>query len=185
MRQAGGRRKASSTATASSFLMGSMERRSSKRSFRCRLARKRWLTISLRYLKRTNRFDKTIVFCVDMEHAEDMRAALHRANEDLTGGCPHYVARVVSDEGKEGRRHLDHFRDPEKITPVILTTSQMLTTGVDLPDCRNIALSGNIESIIEFKQIIGRKKGPASILTRTSSFHYPRLRRRDSSLCRS
>jgi type I restriction enzyme, R subunit len=109
-----------------------------------------------RYLKRTNRFDKTIVFCVDMEHAEDVRRALHRANDDLTTAYPHYVARVVSDEGKEGRRHLDDFRDPEKIVPVILTTSQMLTTGVDLPDCRNIVLFKNIESIVEFKQIIGR-----------------------------
>jgi len=91
-----------------------------------------------------------------MEHAEDMRKTLHRANDDLTTAYPHLVARVVSDEGKEGRRHLDDFRDPEKIVPVILTTSQMLTTGVDLPDCRNIVLFKNIESIVEFKQIIGR-----------------------------
>jgi type I restriction enzyme R subunit len=108
------------------------------------------------YLKKTNRFDKTIVFCVDQEHAAQMRGALHRENEDLTRDHPHYVARVVADEGKEGRKHLDEFRDPEKLTPVILTTSQLLTTGVDLPDCRNIGLFKPIESIVEFKQIIGR-----------------------------
>jgi type I restriction enzyme R subunit len=89
------------------------------------------------YLKRTNRFDKTIVFCVDQEHA-------------------HYVARVVSDEHAVGRGHLDNFQDPEKEVPVILTTSQMLTTGVDAPTCRNIVLFKPINSMIDFKQIIGR-----------------------------
>ena len=108
------------------------------------------------YLKRTDRFAKTIVFCVDQEHAEDMRLALHRANEDLTKDHPHYVARVVSDEGKIGRGHLDDFQDPEKDVPVILTTSQMLTTGVDVPTCKNIVLFKPIRSIVDFKQIIGR-----------------------------
>jgi len=108
------------------------------------------------YLKRTDRFAKTIVFCVDQEHAEDMRLALHKANEDLTKDHPHYVARVVSDEGKIGRGHLDDFQDPEKDAPVILTTSQMLTTGVDVPTCKNIVLFKPIRSIVDFKQIIGR-----------------------------
>jgi type I restriction enzyme R subunit len=108
------------------------------------------------YLKRTDRFAKTIVFCVDQEHAEDMRLALHKANEDLTKDHPHYVARVVSDEGKIGRGHLDDFQDPEKDVPVILTTSQMLTTGVDVPTCKNIVLFKPIRSIVDFKQIIGR-----------------------------
>ena len=69
---------------------------------------------------------------------------------------PNYVERVVSDEGKFGRAHLDDFQDPENDTPVILTTSQMLTTGVDAPTCRNIVLFKPISSMIDFKQIIGR-----------------------------
>lgn len=108
------------------------------------------------YLKKTDRFGKTMVFCVDQEHAEDMRLALHNANSDLSVKHPHYVARVVSDEGKIGRKFLDDFQDPEKKTPVILTTSQMLTTGVDAPTCRNIVLFKTINSMVQFKQIIGR-----------------------------
>jgi type I restriction enzyme R subunit len=108
------------------------------------------------YLKRTDRFAKTMVFCVDQEHAEDMRAALHRANEDLTQQYPHYVARVTADEGKVGRGHLDDFVDPERDVPVILTTSKLLGTGVDAPTCRNIVLFKPIGSMVEFKQIIGR-----------------------------
>jgi type I restriction enzyme R subunit len=108
------------------------------------------------YLKQTNRYAKTIVFCVDQEHAEDMRLALHNANVDLTKEHPHYVARVVSDEGKIGRGYLDEFVDPEKNVPVIVTTSQMLTTGVDVKTCENIVLFKPINSIVDFKQIIGR-----------------------------
>jgi len=108
------------------------------------------------YLKRTDRFAKTMVFCVDQEHAEDTRAALHQANEDLTRQYPHYVARVTADEGKVGRGHLDDFMDPERDVPVILTTSKLLSTGVDAPTCRNIVLFKPIGSIVEFKQIIGR-----------------------------
>lgn len=108
------------------------------------------------YLKKTNRYAKTIVFCVDQEHAEDMRLALHNANQDLTKQHPHYAARIVSDEGKIGRGHLDDFIDPEKDVPVIVTTSQMLTTGVDVKTCENIVLFKPINSMVEFKQIIGR-----------------------------
>jgi type I restriction enzyme R subunit len=108
------------------------------------------------YLKRTDRFAKTMIFCVDQEHAEDMRSALHKANEDLTQQYPHYVARVTADEGKVGRGHLDDFVDPERDVPVILTTSKLLSTGVDAPTCRNIVLFKPIGSMVEFKQIIGR-----------------------------
>ncbi len=108
------------------------------------------------YLKRTNRFDKTIVFCVDQEHALDMRIALNNLNADLVRGHRDYVERVVSDEGAVGRGHLDKFQDPENQTPVILTTSQMLTTGMDAPTCCNIVLFKPINSIVDFKQIIGR-----------------------------
>jgi type I restriction enzyme R subunit len=108
------------------------------------------------FLKRTDRFGKSMVFCVDQEHAEDMRAALHRANEDLCKQYPHFVARVTAEEARVGRGHLDDFIDPEKDVPVILTTSKLLSTGVDAPTCRNIVLFKPIGSMVEFKQIIGR-----------------------------
>jgi type I restriction enzyme, R subunit len=107
-------------------------------------------------MQRTGRYDKTIVFCVDQEHALDMRQALKNLNKDLVKVHPDYAARVVSDEGKYGRMHLDNFSDPETDTPVILTTSQMLTTGVDAPTCKNIVLFKPISSMTDFKQIIGR-----------------------------
>jgi type I restriction enzyme, R subunit len=108
------------------------------------------------HLKRTDRFAKTIVFCVDSEHADQMRTALHEANFDLTRQYPHYVARIVADERDVGREHLDDFIDPEREAPVIATTSKLLSTGVDIPTCRNIVLFKPIGSITEFKQIIGR-----------------------------
>jgi type I restriction enzyme, R subunit len=109
-----------------------------------------------RYLQNTDPMSKTIVFCVDQEHAEDMRLALAQESTALVRRYPHYVARVVSDEGKIGRGHLDDFQDPERATPVILTTSQMLTTGVDAPTCKNIVIFKPIGSMTDFKQIIGR-----------------------------
>jgi len=108
------------------------------------------------YLKKTDRFAKTIVFCVDSEHAEQMRLALHEANSDLARQYPHYVARIVSAEGDIGREHLDNFVDPESETPVIATTSRLLSTGVDIPTCKNVVLFRPIGSVTEFKQIIGR-----------------------------
>ncbi len=108
------------------------------------------------YLKKTDRFAKTIVFCVDQEHAEEMRKALNNLNADLVKDHPEYVCRVVSDEGQIGRGHLSDFQDPETATPAIVTTSQMLTTGVDIPTCKNVALARVVNSMTEFKQIIGR-----------------------------
>lgn len=108
------------------------------------------------YLIKTDRHDKTIIFCVDQEHADDMRKALNNCNTDITRKHPNYVARVVSEEGKIGRRHLDRFQDPEQDFPVIVTTSKLLSTGVDVPTCRNIVLFKPINSIVEFKQVIGR-----------------------------
>lgn len=108
------------------------------------------------FLKKTDRFAKTIVFCVDQEHAEEMRGALTKLNADLVRQYPDYVCRVVSDEGKIGRGHLSGFQDVERCTPVILTTSQMLTTGVDMPTCKNVVLLRLVNSMTEFKQIIGR-----------------------------
>jgi type I restriction enzyme R subunit len=85
------------------------------------------------YLRRTNPWAKTIVFCVDQEHADQMRRALHNANADLAKDHPNYVVRIVSDEGKIGRGHLSDFADTEKPLPVVATTSELLSTGVDLP----------------------------------------------------
>ena len=108
------------------------------------------------YLKRTDRFAKTIVFCADQEHAEVMRMALNNLNADLVQKHPDYVARVVSDEGDIGLGHLDRFTDIERQTPVIVTTSRLLSTGVDVPTCKNIVIARTVSSMTEFKQIIGR-----------------------------
>lgn len=108
------------------------------------------------YLKRTDRFAKTIVFCVDQEHADQMRRALHNANADLTKHHPDYVVRIVSEEGEIGRGHLGNFADTERDTPVIATTSQLLSTGVDLPTVKNIVLFRPVGSMAMFKQMIGR-----------------------------
>jgi type I restriction enzyme, R subunit len=109
------------------------------------------------FLKKSgDRFAKTIVFCVDQEHAEAMRLALNNLNADLAQQHPDYVARVVSDEGKTGRGHLDRFMELETLVPALVTTSQMLTTGVDVPTCKDVVLARIINSMTDFKQIIGR-----------------------------
>jgi hypothetical protein len=106
-------------------------------------------------MRRTERWAKTIVFCVDQEHAAVMRQALTNLNQDLVAKYPHYVERVTPDEGETGRGFLSNFPDPEQSTPVILTTSQMLTTGVDVTTCKNVVLVRVINGLTEFKQIIG------------------------------
>jgi len=108
------------------------------------------------FLKKSDRFAKTIVFCVDQEHAAEMREALVNLNADLMAQHPDYVARVTVDEGQIGRGHLSRFQDVETQTPTILTTSQLLTTGVDAPTCKNVVLARVVGSMSEFKQIIGR-----------------------------
>jgi len=108
------------------------------------------------FLKATDRFAKTIVFCVDQEHADEMRRVLTNLNSDLVRQFPDYVCRVTADEGAIGRGHMGNFQDVERETPVILTTSQLLTTGLDAPTCKNIVLARLVNSMTEFKQIIGR-----------------------------
>lgn len=108
------------------------------------------------FLRKTDRFAKTIVFCVNQEHADEMRRAINNRNSDLVRKFPDYVCRVTSDEGDVGRGHLGKFQELETNTPVILTTSQLLTTGVDAPTCKNIVLARVINSMTDFKQIIGR-----------------------------
>ena len=109
-----------------------------------------------RFLKKTDSFAKTLVFCVDQEHASEMRTALGNCNSDLVAQYPDYVCRVTSDEGDIGRGHLGRFQDVDTRTPTILTTSQLLTTGVDAPTCKNIVIARVVGSMSEFKQIIGR-----------------------------
>lgn len=108
------------------------------------------------FLKRTDPYAKTMVFCVDQEHADEMRQAINNYCSDLAQKHPDYVARVTADEGDIGRGHLSHFQELERATPVVLTTSKLLTTGVDAPTCRNIAIVRVINSMTEFKQLIGR-----------------------------
>ncbi len=108
------------------------------------------------FLRKTNRFDKTIVFCVDQEHADEMRQLLNNLNADLVRDHPDYVCRVTSDEGDIGKGHLGRFQELETDTPVILTTSQLLSTGVDAPMVKNVVLIRMIGTMTEFKQIIGR-----------------------------
>ena len=107
-------------------------------------------------LKDTDRFAKTLVFCVDQEHAAEMRQALINLNSDLVQQYPNYVCRVTADEGEIGLAHLADFQDVDKTTPVILTTSQLLTTGVDAEMVKNVVLARVVGSRSEFKQIIGR-----------------------------
>src|SRR5256885_11382418 len=108
------------------------------------------------FLKKTDRFAKTIVFCVDQEHADEMRRALNNLNADLVKQYSDYVCRVTSDEGDIGRGHLSRFQELETKTPVILTTSQLLTTGIDAPTVKNVVLVRIVGSMSDFKQIIGR-----------------------------
>jgi len=108
------------------------------------------------YMRSTDPMAKTIVFCVDSDHAGQMRKALNNENADLARQHPDYVVRIVSDEGETGREYLGDFADPERETPVIATTAQLLSTGVDVPTVRNIVLFKPIGSVVEFKQIIGR-----------------------------
>lgn len=108
------------------------------------------------FMKKTDRFAKTIVFCVDQEHASEMRKALSNLNADIVQQNPDYVCRVTADEGDIGRGHLSRFQDVDTKTPTILTTSQLLTTGVDAPTCKNVVLARIVGSMTEFKQIIGR-----------------------------
>jgi type I restriction enzyme R subunit len=108
------------------------------------------------FLKSSDPYAKTIVFCVDQEHADEMRQAINNECAELSQKHPDYVVRVVADEGDIGRGHLSRFQELEKVTPVVVTTSRLLTTGVDAPTCKNIAIARIVNSMTEFKQIIGR-----------------------------
>lgn len=107
------------------------------------------------FLKKTDRFSKTIVFCIDVEHAERMRQALIVENKDLWTENYKYIMRITGDNA-EGKTQLDKFIDEDSTYPVIAVTSKLMTTGVDAKMCKLIVLDNNINSMTEFKQIIGR-----------------------------
>lgn len=107
------------------------------------------------FLKQTNRYDKTIVFCDNIDHAERMRQALVNENSDIAATNNKYIVRITGDN-EEGKMELDNFIFPESKFPVIATTSKLMTTGVDAQTCKLIVLDQRIQSMTEFKQIIGR-----------------------------
>ena len=113
----------------------------------------RWISD---YLKQSgNRMQKAIIFCVDTEHAALLRQALIVENQDLVLKNDRYVMRITGDDGL-GKEQLDNFIDPESPYPVLVTTSRLLSTGVDAQTCRLIVLDRAVGSMTEFKQIVGR-----------------------------
>jgi len=107
------------------------------------------------FLKNTERLSKTIVFCVDIEHAERMRQALVNENSDIYKENSKYIMRITGDNNI-GKKQLGNFIDPAEKYPVIVTTSKLMNTGVDAQTCKLIVLDSPIQSMTEFKQIIGR-----------------------------
>jgi len=107
------------------------------------------------FLRGYDRFAKTIVFCSDIDHAERMRSELSKLNADLVAENYKYVMQITGDND-EGKRELENFTDPNEIYPVIATTSELMTTGIDAQTCKVIVLDSNIASMTTYKQIIGR-----------------------------
>ena len=109
------------------------------------------------FLKETDRYSKTIVFCVDIDHAERMRQALVNENSDIVKEHPTYIMRITGDS-KEGKSKLDEFIDPDEKYPTIVTTSKLLTTGVNCKTCKLVVLDNvyGEQGMTEFKQIVGR-----------------------------
>jgi len=107
------------------------------------------------YLKRTDPMAKTIVFCNDINHAERMRRALVNLNPEQVALNEKYVMKITGDD-ELGKNQLENFMNPKKTYPVIATTSELMTTGVDAKTCKLIVLDQNIQSMTKFKQIIGR-----------------------------
>ena len=107
------------------------------------------------FLNGFDRFAKTIIFCADIDHAERMRSSIAKHNADLVSENYKYVMQITGDND-EGKRELDNFTNPEEKYPVIATTSELMTTGVDAQTCKVIVLDSEIKSMTKFKQIIGR-----------------------------
>ena len=107
-------------------------------------------------LLKSDPYAKTIVFCVNQEHADTMREILSNLNAEHVQRYPDYVSRITADEGDFGRERLSRFQDIEDDSVIIVTTSKLLTTGVDAPTVKNIAIARGVGSVVEFKQMIGR-----------------------------
>ena len=114
---------------------------------------KRTELIAKTILENINLMDKTIIFCVNQKHASDMKIAIDKFKSVKDNN---YCVRVTSDEGDVGRNFLEDFQNNDKDIPAIITSSKMLTTGVDAKNVRNVVLTAPIKSMTEFKQIIGR-----------------------------
>lgn len=112
----------------------------------------RYLT---KFLEKTDPYAKTIVFARTINHAERLRRALVNINAEKVRESSRYIMRITGDD-ELGKAQLDNFIDPESRYPVIAITSKLMTTGVDAQTCKVIVLDSNIESMTEFKQIIGR-----------------------------
>jgi type I restriction enzyme R subunit len=124
------------------------------------------------FLKESSgRFQKTIVFCVDEEHAARMRQALVNENKALYEKNQRYVMRITGSDA-EGQAQLGNFIDPEAKYPVIVTTSRLLSTGVDAQTCRLIVLDRTVGSMTEFKQIVGRG---TRVHEDTKKFYFTRI----------
>ncbi len=107
------------------------------------------------FMQDTDPMQKAIIFCVDIDHAERMREELVNANAELVNQNHRYVVRITGDN-EEGKKEIENFINPESPYPVLVTTSKLLTTGVDAQTCKLIVLDAPINSMSEFKQIIGR-----------------------------
>lgn len=107
------------------------------------------------YLKRTDPMAKTIVFCNDIDHADRMRHALVNLNPEQVAKNDKYIMKITGDDDL-GKGQLDNFINPKKAYPVIATTSELMSTGVDAKTCKLVVLDQNIQSMTKFKQIIGR-----------------------------
>ena len=110
----------------------------------------------IEYMTKTDPMAKTIIFCANQDHALDMRNEIAKLVPDLVRQHPNYVCRVTADEGEIGKGYLYDFQDNDRAAPVILTTSKLLSTGVDAPMVRNVVLFRVVGTMSEFKQIIGR-----------------------------
>ena len=105
------------------------------------------------YMNQANQKEKAIIFCATQDHAAAVRDLV---NQQKKSKAPHYCVRVTANDGEIGEQFLREFQDNEKTIPAVLTTSQKLSTGVDARNIRNIVLMRPVNSMIEFKQIVGR-----------------------------
>ena len=131
------------------------------------------------WLKENGRFNKAIVFCKNQEHAEIMRRALINENADLVKDIPNYVMKITGDDA-EGKKQLDYFIEPDATPPIIATTAELLTTGVDCKTVKLIVIDKEVKSMITFKQIIGR----GTRLRPDKFFHDNGLSRSNKTFCR-